>query len=80
MIGASVIAPLVGSVLEGYKDGKPEAGAPDSHRSEPRLDVRGAALLSPGRLNGLAKEHNLTSPAATRLFISIIPRSGRNVR
>jgi hypothetical protein len=67
MIGASIIAPLVGSVLEGYKieSLKQERQAlVDQNRA---LDVREAALLSPQRLNELAKTRNLTSPAASQV-------------
>ena len=67
MIGASLIAPLVASVLEGYKieNLKQERQALlDQNRA---LDVREAALLSPGRLNELARARNLTSPAASQI-------------
>jgi hypothetical protein len=67
MVGASVIAPHVASVLEGYKmEGlrQERQALIDQKRS---LDVREAALLSPERLNDLAKAQNLTSPAARQI-------------
>jgi hypothetical protein len=68
MLGASVIAPHVGSVLAGYKLEalKQERQTLLDQRRE--LDVREAALLSPVRLHELAKAQNLTSPASDQIF------------
>ena len=73
MIGASVIAPLVGSVLEGYKVESLKQERQTLIDQNRALDVREAALLSPGRLNELAKERNLTSPAASQIIHLDIP-------
>lgn len=63
MLGASIIAPHVASVLAGYKleSLKQERQALIDQKRE--LEVREAALLSPGRLNELAKARDLTSPS-----------------
>jgi len=68
MLGLSIIAPHVGSVLAGYKLEalKQERQALLDQRRE--LDVREASLLSPERLNDLAKARNLTSPAADQVI------------
>jgi hypothetical protein len=68
MIGASLIAPLVGSVLEGYKIENLKQERQSLLDQNRALDVREAALLSPGRLNELAKARNLTSPAASQII------------
>ena len=63
MLGASIIAPHVGSVLAGYKLEalKQERQSLVNERRE--LDVKEAGLLSPERLNDLARARNLTNPA-----------------
>lgn len=68
MLGASIIAPHVGSVLAGYKLEalKQERQTLLDQRRE--LDVREAALLSPERLNDLAKLRNLESPASAQII------------
>jgi hypothetical protein len=68
MLGASIIAPHVGSVLEGYKleSLKQERQALLDQKRE--LDVNEAVLLSPERLNSLAKLHSLTSPASDQVI------------
>lgn len=68
MIGASIIFPLVGSVLEGYKIESLKQERQSLVDQSRALDVREAALLSPGRLNELAKAQNLTSPAANQII------------
>ena len=68
MLGASIIAPHVASVLAGYKleSLKQERRALIDQKRE--LDVREAALLSPGRLNELAKVRDLTSPSSEQVI------------
>ncbi len=66
-IGASVIAPSVASILAGYKlEGlkQDRQSLLDRKRS---LDVREASLLSPERLNDLAKAQQLSSPVAGQI-------------
>lgn len=67
MLGASIIAPHVASVLAGYKleSLKQERQALLDQKRE--LEVREAALLSPVRLNELAKARNLTSPSSDQV-------------
>lgn len=67
MIGASVIAPHVASVLEGYKIESLKTERQSLLNQKRELEVREAGLLSPGRLNDLAKARNLTSPAADQI-------------
>lgn len=67
MIGASVIAPHVASVLEGYKIESLKQERQSLINQKRELEVREAGLLSPGRLNELAKARNLTSPAADQI-------------
>src|SRR5579863_8590951 len=68
MIGASIIAPNVASVLAGYK----VEALKQEHQSlldrKRDLEVREAALLSPERLNELAKAQQLASPASSQIF------------
>jgi|SRR5579862_1899027 hypothetical protein len=68
MLAASIIAPHVASVLAGYKleSLKTERQALVDQRRE--LEVREAGLLSPVRLNALAKEQNLASPAPDQII------------
>jgi hypothetical protein len=68
MIGASIIAPNVASILAGYKlEGlKTERQSLIDRKRE--LDAREASLLSPERLNELAKEQQLSSPASSQIF------------
>jgi hypothetical protein len=68
MIGASIIAPLVASRLEGYKIESLKQERQSLLDQKRALDVREATLLSPGRLNDLAKAQNLTSPAAGQII------------
>jgi hypothetical protein len=68
LIFGSIIAPSVASVLAGYK----LEGLKTEHQSlidrKRELDAREAALLSPERLNELAKEQQLSSPASSQIF------------
>ncbi len=68
VLGASIIAPHVGSVLAGYKLEalKQERQALVNERRE--LDVKEAGLLSPERLNDLALARKLTSPAPDQVI------------
>jgi hypothetical protein len=68
MIGASIIAPHVGSVLAGYKIEalKQERQALLDQKRD--LEVREAGLLSPERLNDLARARSLGSPAADQVI------------
>jgi len=67
MIAASIIAPIVGSVLQGYKIETLKQERQSLLDQQRALAVREAALLSPGRLNDLAKAQHLTSPAANQI-------------
>jgi hypothetical protein len=68
MIGASIIAPNVAGVLAGYK----LEALKTEHQSlidrGRELEVREAALLSPERLNDLAKAQQLSSPVSSQIF------------
>jgi hypothetical protein len=68
MLGASVIAPHVASVLAGYKLEALKSERQSLVDQKRELEVREAGLVSPGRLNDLAKERNLTSPAADQII------------
>jgi hypothetical protein len=68
MLGASIIAPHVATVLAGYKLEALKAERQSLIDQKRELDVREAGLLSPGRLNDLAKAHNLTSPAPDQII------------
>ena len=73
MLGASIIAPHAGSVLEGYKLEalKQERQTLINERRD--LEVKEAGLLSPERLNALAQARKLTSPAADQVIHLDIP-------
>lgn len=73
MLGASIIAPHAGSVLEGYKleTLKQERQTLINERRD--LEVKEAGLLSPERLNALAEARKLTSPAAEQVIHLDIP-------
>ncbi len=68
MIGASIIAPNVATVLAGYR----LEALKNEHQSlvdrERELEVREAALLSPERLNDLAKAQKLSSPVSSQIY------------
>jgi hypothetical protein len=68
MLGASIIAPHVASVLAGYKLESLKAERQTLIDQKRELDVREAGMLSPERLNDLAKARNLTSPAADQII------------
>ncbi len=68
MLGASIIAPHVGSVLAGYKLEalKQERQALLDQKRD--LEVKEAGLLSPERLNDLARVRSLGSPGADQVI------------
>ena len=68
MLGASIIAPHVASVLAGYKLESLKAERQTLIDQKRELEVREAGLLSPERLNDLAKARNLTSPAVDQII------------
>jgi hypothetical protein len=68
MLGASIIAPHVASVLAGYKLEALRAERQSLVDQKRVLEVREAGLLSPGRLNDIARAHNLTSPAPDQII------------
>jgi hypothetical protein len=68
MLGGSIIAPHVGSVLAGYKLEALKQEQRSLLDQKRELDVREAGLLSPGRLNDLAKVRNLTNPSADQII------------
>jgi hypothetical protein len=63
MLGASIVAPHVGSVLAGYKLEALKQERQTLLNEKRDLDVKEAGLLSPERLNELARARNLTTPA-----------------
>lgn len=63
MLGASIIAPHVGSVLEGYKLESLKQERQTLLDQKRSLEVKEAGLLSPDRLNNLAKLRSLSNPA-----------------
>jgi hypothetical protein len=67
MLGVSIVAPHVALVRAGYQleAAKAERQVLLDQRRE--LQVREAGLLSPGRLNEIAKEHNFTSPMSSQV-------------
>jgi hypothetical protein len=68
VLGASIIAPHVGSVLAGYKLEalKQERQSLINQRRD--LEVREAGLLSPSRLNDLARLRSLASPVSGQVI------------
>jgi hypothetical protein len=68
MLGASIIAPHVGSVLAGYKLEALKQERQSLLDQKRDLDVREAGLLSPQRLNDLARLRSLGSPAADQVI------------
>jgi hypothetical protein len=68
MLGASIIAPHVASVLAGYKLESLKQEQQTLLDQKRELDVREAALLSPERLNKLAEARSLKDPAADQVI------------
>ena len=63
MLGASIVAPHVGSVLAGYKLESLKQERQTLLNEKRDLEVKEAGLLSPERLNDLAKVRSLATPA-----------------
>ena len=68
LIGASVIAPNVASILAGYKLEALKQERQSLIDRKRELEVREAALLSPERLNDLAKAQQLASPTSGQII------------
>jgi hypothetical protein len=68
MLGASIIAPHVGSVLAGYKLEALKQERQTLIDQKRDLEVREAGLLSPERLNNLARARSLTTPASDQVI------------
>ena len=68
MLGVSVVVPHVALVREGYKLEAAKAERQVLLDQRRALEVREAGLLSPVRLNDIAREHNLTSPMSSQVF------------
>jgi hypothetical protein len=67
MIGASIIAPNVASILAGYKVQALKLEHQSLVDRIRELDVREATLLSPERLSDLAKVQRLASPTSGQI-------------
>ena len=68
MLGVSIVAPHVALVRAGYQLEAAKAERQTLLDQRRELEVREAGLLSPGRLNNIAKERNLTSPMSSQVF------------
>jgi hypothetical protein len=68
MLGASIIAPHVGSVLAGYKLEALKQERQSLIDQKRDLEVKEAGLLSPERLNDLARVRSLASPASGQVI------------
>jgi hypothetical protein len=68
MLGASIIAPHVASILAGYKLETLKQERQSLMDQKRDLDVKEAGLLSPERLNNLARARSLTSPASDQVI------------
>jgi hypothetical protein len=68
MLGASIIAPQAGSVIAGYKLESLKHERQSLLDQKRDLDVKEAALLSPGRLNALALARKLASPTGDQVI------------
>ena len=68
MLGASVIAPHVGSILAGYKLEALKTERQTLIDQQRALSVQEAGLLSPEHLNSLARARSLTSPASDQVI------------
>lgn len=67
MLGASIVAPHVALVRTGYQLETLKAERQTLLDQRRELEVREAAMLSPSRLNDIAKAHNLTSPVSSQI-------------
>src|SRR5580700_3713738 len=68
MLGVSIVAPHVALVRAGYQLEAAKAERQTLLDQRRDLEVREAGLLSPVRLNDIAKERNLTSPMANQII------------
>jgi len=68
MLGVSIVAPHVALVRAGYQLEAAKAERQTLLDQRRELEVREAGLLSPSRLNNIAKERNLTSPMSSQVF------------
>lgn len=68
LLGASIIAPHVGSVLAGYKIEALKQEQQSLLDQKRALEVKEAGLLSPRRLNDLARVRSLGSPGAEQVI------------
>jgi hypothetical protein len=68
VLGASIIAPHVGSVLAGYKLEALKQERQSLIDQKRDLEVREAGLLSPARLNDLARIRSLGSPVSGQVI------------
>jgi hypothetical protein len=68
MLGASIIAPHVGSILAGYKLESLKQERQTLIDKKRDLEVKEAGLVSPSRLNNLARARSLTSPASDQVI------------
>jgi len=73
LLGASIIAPHAGAVLEGYKLEALRQERVTLINERRDLDVHEAELLSPERLNALATKHGLTSPVGDQVMHFDVP-------
>jgi len=68
LVGASIIAPQVASVLAGYQLETLKAEYKDLVGQKRALETKEAALLSPEHLNELARANSMTNPDADQVF------------
>jgi hypothetical protein len=68
MLGVSIIAPHVGAVLAGYKLEALKQERQSLVNQQRDLDVQEAGLLSPERLNDLARVRSLASPGMDQVI------------
>lgn len=73
VLGASIIAPHVGSVLAGYKLEALKQERQSLIDQKRDLEVKEAGLLSPSRLNDLARIHSLSSPVSGQVIHLDVP-------
>jgi hypothetical protein len=78
MLGASIIAPHVGSVLAGYKIEALKQEQQTLIDQKRDLEVKEAGLLSPERLNELARLRSLGSPASDQVIHLDTPSADGN--
>src|SRR5204863_23086 len=77
----SIIAPHVGSLLAGYKIETLKQEHQILLDQRRALDVEEARLLSPARLNQLARQHSFSSPAPDQIIhLDSLPRDASFAR